>query len=74
MPAKHKTSKRKTQAQQRAHNQTLAIVLCTLGLLFVFLALVRGTAGWQSAHNVLLGLFGPAAFFIGPVFVYISIM
>ncbi|MEG2174466.1 MAG: hypothetical protein RR135_03140, partial [Oscillospiraceae bacterium] len=77
MAVKRKTkskSKRKTKAQIRAQNQLFAVMLCTMGLLFIFLAFVRGTAGWLTAHNVMLGLFGPSAFFIGPVFVYISIM
>lgn len=69
-----KKSPRKTKAQLHAQNQLLAVVLFTLGLLFVFLSFVRGSEGWLTAHNVLLGLFGWSAFFIGPVFVYISVM
>ncbi len=75
MAAKRKKkSPRKTKAQLRAQNQMLAVVLFTLGLLFVSLSFVRGSEGWLTAHNVLLGLFGWSAFFIGPVFVYISVM
>ncbi len=75
MAAKRKKkSPRKTKAQLHAQNQLLAVVLFTLGLLFVFLSFVRGSEGWQTAHNVLLGFFGWSAFFIGPVFVYISVM
>ena len=75
MAAKRKKkSPRKTKAQLRAQNQMLAVLLFTLGLLFVCLSFVRGSEGWLTAHNVLLGLFGWSAFFIGPVFVYISVM
>ncbi|WMJ85067.1 DNA translocase FtsK [Oscillospiraceae bacterium LTW-04] len=75
MAAKRKKkSPRKTKAQLHAQNQLLAVVLFTLGLLFVFLSFVRGSEGWLMAHNVLLGLFGWSAFFIGPVFLYISVM
>jgi S-DNA-T family DNA segregation ATPase FtsK/SpoIIIE len=72
--AKRRKAKRKTKAQLRAQNQILAVVLCTVGLLFSFLAFVRGSEGWLAAHEVLLGLFGWSAFFIGPIFVYISVM
>lgn len=75
MAAKRKKkSPHKTKAQLRAQNQMLAVLLFTLGLLFVSLAFVKGSEGWLTAHNVLLGLFGWSAFFIGPVFVYISVM
>lgn len=39
-----------------------------------FLAFVKGSEGWLSAHNVLLGIFGWSAFFIGPILIYISVM
>lgn len=75
MAAKRKKkTPRKTKAQLHAQNQLLAVVLFTLGLLFVFLSFVRGSEGWLLAHNVLLGLFGWSAFFIGPIFIYISVM
>lgn len=75
MAAKRKKKPpRKTKAQLHAQNQLLAVVLFTLGLLFVFLSFVRGSEGWLLAHSVLLGLFGWSAFFIGPIFVYISVM
>lgn len=75
MAAKRKKKPpRKTKAQLHAQNQLLAVVLFTLGLLFVFLSFVRGSEGWLLAHNVLLGLFGWSAFFIGPIFIYISVM
>lgn len=69
-----RTVKKPTKAQQKAANQMLAVILFTLGLLFFALAVVKGTAGWYAAHNALLGLFGPSAFFIGPVFIYIAAM
>jgi len=71
---KKKRSARPTKAQLQARTQFLAICLLTLGLLFFFLAVVEGSEGWQTMHNVLLGLFGCSAFFIGPLFVYISVM
>lgn len=75
MAAKRKKkSPRKTKAQLHAQNQLLAVLLFTLGLLFVFLSFVRGSEGWLTAHNILLGFFGWSAFFIGPVFIYISVM
>lgn len=52
----------------------MALVLFTVGLLFVFLAFVKGSDGWLIVHNTLLGLFGWSAFFIGPVFIYIAVM
>ena len=73
--ARRKTRKtKKTKTQTQYQSQIQAIVLCTLGLLLFFLAFVRGTQGWLTAHNVLLGLFGWSSFFIGPLMVYIAVM
>ncbi len=69
-----KKSKRKTKAQIAAQNQMLAILLCTIGFLVLCLSFVKGSEGWLAAHNVLLGLFGWSAFFIGPILIYISVM
>lgn len=75
MAAKRKKkSTRKTKAQLRAQNQLLAVILFTLGLLFVFLAFVKGSEGWLIVHNVMLGFFGWSSFFIGLILVYISVM
>ena len=79
MPARKSKStkrktKRRTKAEQRVINQMLAVLLFTIGLLFVFLAFVRGSEGWLAAHSVLLGLFGWSAYFIGPIFVYIAVV
>lgn len=69
-----KKSGRKTKAQIQAENQVMAVILFTLGLLFVSLAFVKGSDGWLIVHNTLLGLFGWSAFFIGPIFIYIAVM
>lgn len=69
-----KKSRKKTKAQIQAENQMMALVLFTVGLLFVFLAFVKGSDGWLAVHNTLLGLFGWSSFFIGPVFIYIAVM
>ncbi|MBP1578283.1 MAG: hypothetical protein J6C75_07365 [Oscillospiraceae bacterium] len=52
----------------------MAVILFTLGLLFVSLAFVKGSDGWLVVHETLLGLFGWSAFFIGPIFIYIAVM
>ena len=69
-----KKSKRKTKAQIKAMNQIMAVVLFTIGIFFFCLAIVKGSDGWLSVHNALLGLFGWASFFIGPILIYISVM
>ena len=69
-----KKSGRKTKAQIQAENQVMAVILFTLGLLFVSLAFVKGSDGWLVVHETLLGLFGWSAFFIGPIFIYIAVM
>ena len=55
-------------------NQIMAVVLFTIGVFFFFLAIVKGSDGWLAVHNALLGLFGWASFFIGPILIYISVM
>ena len=69
-----KKSKRKTKAQIKAMNQIMAVVLFTIGIFFFCLAIVKGSDGWLAVHNALLGLFGWASFFIGPILIYISVM
>ena len=74
MAKRKKKRARLTKAQQQARSQFLAVCLLTLGLLFFLLAVIEGTEGWQKLHNILLGLFGWSSFFIGPLFIYISVM
>ena len=50
----------------------MAVVLFTVGAFFFLLALVKGSAGWFEAHSVLLGLFGPTAYLIGPLLMYVA--
>ena len=74
MAKRKKKRPRLTKAQQQAKSQFLAVCLLTLGLLFFFLSVIEGSEGWRAIHNVLLGLFGWSAFFLGPLFIYISVM
>lgn len=74
MAAKRKKKAKKTKAQLKAQNQIVAVLMFTLGLLFIFMAFIKGSEGWLFAHNLLLGLFGWSAFFIGALLVYISVM
>ncbi|MBR6735282.1 MAG: hypothetical protein IKL92_00225, partial [Oscillospiraceae bacterium] len=71
---KKRAAKKLTKAQIQSRNQFFSLCLLTLGLLFFFLAVVEGSAGWLKLHNILLGLFGWSAFFIGPIFIYIAVM
>jgi len=63
-----------TKAQRRARNQVFAICLFVIGVFFFLLAVIEGEALWKSLHNVLLGLLGWSAFFIGPLLIYVSVM
>ena len=63
-----------TRKRQQAALQRMAVVLFTVGAFFFLLALVKGSAGWFAARSVLLGLFGPTAYLIGPLLMYVAAM
>ena len=68
-PAKAK----KNSAPQNESNQFWSVILFALGILSALMVLVNGTKGWLAIHNLLLGLFGIAAFLIPALLVYTAI-
>ena len=66
--------KRITKAQKESRRQLLAIFFMTIGIFLSILSFVKGTSGWLTMHNLLFGLLGAGAFFIGPMLIYIAVM
>lgn len=78
MATKRTTGKRaapKSGAAQKNklfRQQMAAVIAFAVGLLLTFLALVSGLNVWNALHKFLFGLFGLAAYLVGPLVVYIS--
>lgn len=54
-------------------NQFWSVVLFAIGMLTLFMVLIKGSEGWLKAHNFLLGMFGLAVFFVPTILIYTSI-
>ncbi len=55
-------------------NQIWSIVLYAAGILIAIMTVVKGTAGWRSMHNMLLGLFGAAVIFVPITLIYTAVL
>lgn len=72
-PKREPVKSNKKAAPQNESNQLWSIILFALGILSALMVLVRGTKGWLALHNLLLGLFGIAAFLIPVILIYTAI-
>lgn len=54
-------------------NQFWSIVLFAAGILIAFMILIKGSAGWLKIHNLLLGMFGAAVFFVPVTLIYTAV-
>lgn len=71
--------KRKKAATKKAapideSSRKWSVLLFAAGILFLLLALIKGSAGWLRLHNIILGLFGAAVFFVPAVLIYTAVM
>ncbi len=55
-------------------NQFRYIMLFAFGLLLFFLVLIKGEHLWKLLHNIVFGLFGFLAFFVGIVTMAVSVL
>ena len=60
-------------APQNESNQLWSIILFALGVLVALMTLIKGTKGWLAIHNLLLGIFGIAAFIIPVILIYTAV-
>ncbi len=72
-PKREPARANKKSAPQNDSNQFWSVILFALGILTALMVLVKGTKGWLAIHNLLLGLFGIAAFLIPVLLVYTAI-
>ena len=63
----------KSAAPQNESNQLWSILLFALGVLTALMVVVKGTKGWLALHNLLLGIFGIAAFLIPVILIYTAV-
>ena len=72
-PASPKEKGKGNSAPKNDQNQFWSIILFALGTLVALMTLIKGSAGWRGIHNVLLGMFGAAVFFVPVILIYTSI-
>jgi S-DNA-T family DNA segregation ATPase FtsK/SpoIIIE len=60
--------------RNRAKRQTAAIVILAFSLFLAAVVFVPGVHAWRTMHDVLFGLFGPCAFLISPLLIYIAVI
>ena len=74
MAKKKKGKKRITKAQKESRKQLFAVFLITIGIFLTILSFVKGDSGWLFMHEMMFGLLGAGAFFVGPMLIYIAVM
>ncbi len=72
-PKREPSRANKNSAPQNDSNQFWSVILFALGILSALMVLINGTKGWLAIHNLLLGLFGIAAFLIPALLIYTAI-
>lgn len=50
-----------------------SVIMLALGVVFTLLALIPGSMGWKALFDVMHGLFGFAAYAVGPLMIYAAI-
>ncbi len=51
-----------------------SVVLLAAGIFLTLLSFIPGSEGWRALYNVLHGLFGFAAYALGPVMIYMAVV
>ncbi len=76
-PQQKQTQKEKGKQQSSApkneQNQFWSIILFAVGILIALMTVIKGSSGWLGIHNLLLGTFGAAVFFVPVILIYTSI-
>ena len=68
-----KSKGNQTSAPRNEQNQFWSIILFAVGILVALMTVIKGTSGWLGIHNLLLGTFGAAVFFVPVILIYTSI-
>ncbi len=66
--------KTKAPEPKNEKNQFWSIVLFAIGVLVLLMAVIEGSAGWKAIHNLLLGIFGFAVFFVPIILIYTAVL
>ncbi len=79
--SKQPAKKAKKPAEKAPENQVhsydnhfWSVILFSVGLLILFLTLIKGSSGWYELHKIIRGLFGVSVFFVSPILVYASVI
>ena len=64
------------EIQDKRMRRIWSIVLFAVGILFVFIALMKGDEGnlWNVLHNALFAMFSWGGFFIGPLLIFVAVL
>lgn len=66
---------REEALQKSLHNRRIAsVILFAVGLFITLLSLIPGSEGWRALYNVMHGLWGFAAYALGPIMIYIALV
>lgn len=73
---KSKNSKKETAKPApplNEKNHFWSVVLFALGVMIFFMTFVKGSEGWLTIHNFLLGMFGFSVIFVPAILIYTSV-
>ena len=60
--------------RSKKKRQTAAVIMIAVGVVLTLIALIPGSMGWRALFDVMHGLFGIAAFAVGPLIIYAAIV
>lgn len=82
--AKSRSKKAAEQEAQRRREEALrrsmqkrriaSVIMLASGVLLTLLAIIPGSMGWNALYRVMHGLFGVAAYVVGPLIIYTAIV
>lgn len=72
--AKQRRENEEREKALHRHNQLWSVVLFALGIFTLFLAFVKGSAGWSKLFYLFRGIFGIGVFFVPIILFYIAIL
>lgn len=54
--------------------QTASVIMIAAGVILTLISLIPGSMGWRTLYDVTHGLFGIAAFVVGPLMIYAAVV
>lgn len=74
--AEQEAQRRREEALRRSmqKRRIISVIMLAAGVLLTLLSIIPGSMGWNALYKVMHGLFGIAAYVVGPLIIYTAIV